>query len=70
MSWSGSRSSAQADACFAEVVLAVLLENFNFSPTDKEVWWNLCPVVYPTMSKDDAEPSLVLAVSRSKQVQL
>ena len=53
----------------AEVVLAVLLESFNFSPTDRRVWWNLCPVVYPTMSKDDVEPSLVLAVSRSKQVE-
>ena len=43
-------------------MLANLVEAFEFSPTDNEVYWNWATVDYPTMEKEETEPSLILQV--------
>ncbi|EKM49764.1 uncharacterized protein PHACADRAFT_265422 [Phanerochaete carnosa HHB-10118-sp] len=35
-----------------KVVLAVMLRPFRFLPSDKEIYWNLAGVSYPTVGKD------------------
>ena len=45
-----------------EVILAGLLSNFDFNPTDKEVYWNNSDVVYPTAGPDNSKASMPLTV--------
>ena len=44
-----------------EIVLAVLLSTFEFELTDKPVFWNQAPVIYPSMS-EKGQPELQLKV--------
>ena len=46
----------------AEVVLAVLLRTFKFSPSGKEVVWNLAGVNYPTVGGTSNKPSMPLKI--------
>ena len=48
-----------------EIVLAVLLSSFEFELTDKPVFWNQAPVMYPSMSWD-GKPELQLNVKALK----
>lgn len=47
---------------FTEVVLAVMLRSFRFTPSDKEVYWNLGGVNYPTIGKVSNKPELPIKV--------
>ena len=47
----------------AEVVLAVLLSTFKFELSDKAIYWNLAPVVYPSIKKDGSEAKMPMKVS-------
>ena len=44
-----------------EIVLAVLLSAFEFELTNKPVFWNQAPVIYPSMS-EKGQPELQLKV--------
>lgn len=46
------------DRMSPEVVLAVLLRSFRFSPSEKDIVWNLAGVNYPTVGKYATKPSL------------
>ena len=46
-----------------EVVLAVLLSTFKFELTDKRIYWNLSPIVYPSVAPDGSKPELPLKVT-------
>ena len=48
----------------AEVVLAVLLSNFKFSQTGKEIYWNVAGVSYPSVGPDSVKPAMPLIVQR------
>ena len=48
---------------WAEVVLAVLLSKFKFELTDKPVYWDPTPVIYPTIKADGNEPELPMKVT-------
>ena len=52
----------QPDVDFLENVLYVLLQGFKFSTTDKKIYWNWNNVVYPSMDRENVEPSLILRV--------
>ena len=43
-----------------EVVLAVLLQSFKFTPGDKEIYWNAGSVNFPTIGKDGTKPAMYL----------
>ncbi|KAJ3559695.1 hypothetical protein NM688_g182 [Phlebia brevispora] len=45
-----------------KVTLSILLESFKFSPSDKPIYWNFANVSFPTTSRDDQKPSLLLRV--------
>ncbi|KZT65623.1 cytochrome P450 [Daedalea quercina L-15889] len=49
-----------------KVVLAVLISNFTFELSDKPIEWNVAPVWYPTVGKDDKEPRMPLKVGLYK----
>ena len=42
--------------------MAVLIPSFKFSLTEKEVFWHWAAVTYPSMSKDEIDPGMVLNV--------
>ena len=45
------------------VLLAVLLSTFKFELADKHIYWNLCPIVYPSVTPDGSKPELPLKVT-------
>ena len=47
-----------------EVVLAVMLRSFKVSLSDKEVYWNMAGVNYPTVGKIDNKPAQYLRLER------
>ena len=47
-----------------EVVLAVMIRAFKFSLSDKEIYWNMATVIYPTVGKESPKPELYLKVER------
>lgn len=49
-----------------EVVLAVMLRSFRFLPSDKEVYWNLAGVNYPTIGKYGTKAALPLKLQPLK----
>ncbi len=51
---------------FAEIVLSVLLKSFRFSPSDKEIVWNLSLVKYPTVGRESDRPSMPMKVDLLK----
>lgn len=46
-----------------EVVLAVLLSSFKFSPADKEVVWNVAGIQYPTVDRISRKAEMPLKVT-------
>ncbi|RXW14578.1 hypothetical protein EST38_g11278 [Candolleomyces aberdarensis] len=46
-----------------KVILSLLLESFQFAPTDQKVYWQLNGVVQPSLDKDGAKLQLPLKVS-------
>ncbi|KAI1782173.1 cytochrome P450 [Ganoderma leucocontextum] len=46
-----------------KVVLAVLVANFTFAPSDKEIVWNNAGVAYPSVGKESKTPEMPLRVS-------
>ena len=50
-------------APLAEVVLAVLISNFTFELSDKEIVWNNAGVAYPSVGRESKKPELPLKVS-------
>ena len=52
------------DLYFAEVVLAVMLRSFKFLPGDKDIYWNMAGVNYPTIGKAGSKPAMYLKLER------
>ncbi|PSR84003.1 hypothetical protein PHLCEN_2v5554 [Hermanssonia centrifuga] len=50
-----------------KVVLSVLLEAFEFSPSDKDVKWNMSNVSYPSVAPSDTKPAMPLRVKAIKR---
>lgn len=44
----------------------MLLRSFRFRPSDKEVYWNLAVVNYPTVGRVSTQPDLPLMVEALK----
>ena len=49
-------------ARLVEVVLAVLLQHFKFTPARKDIVWNNADVTYPAVGPDSTTPSLPMVV--------
>ena len=47
----------------AEVVLAVLIANFTFEPSGKDIVWNNAGVAYPSVGRESKTPQMPLKVS-------
>lgn len=47
---------------FAEVVLAMLFSKFAFAPSDKNIYWNIAGIQYPTVDKN-LRPEMPMKVS-------
>ncbi|KAI0684489.1 cytochrome P450 [Cytidiella melzeri] len=45
-----------------KITLSVLIENFKFSLSDKDIYWNMSLVVFPTVGKTDEQSQLPLMV--------
>lgn len=45
-----------------EVVLSVLLEYLEFSPSGKEIYWNYSGIVFPSVGTTSTDPKLPLKV--------
>ncbi|EKM59451.1 uncharacterized protein PHACADRAFT_249950 [Phanerochaete carnosa HHB-10118-sp] len=43
-----------------KVVLAVMLRSFKFLPGEKEVYWNMAGINYPTVGRESNKPSMYL----------
>ena len=48
--------------CSTEVVLVTLLSTFTLAPSDKDVYWNLAGIQYPTIGKESLRPELPMKV--------
>ena len=48
---------------FSEVVLAVMLRDFKFSLGEKEIYWNMSFITFPTVGKNDDKSQLPLVVT-------
>ena len=46
----------------AEAVLVTLLSKFTFAPSDRDVYWNLAAIQYPTVGKNSTRPELPMKV--------
>ena len=46
--------------------MAVMLRSFKFLPGEKEVYWNLAPVSYPTVGKESTKAELHLKLEPVK----
>jgi len=51
-----------------KIVLAVLLSTFTFSPSDKEVVWNIAGIQYPTVGRVSRKPEMPMKVGLVKAV--
>ena len=47
---------------FSEVVLVTLLSKFKFAPSNRDVYWNLAGIQYPTVGQDSLRPELPMKV--------
>ncbi|EKM49762.1 uncharacterized protein PHACADRAFT_131561 [Phanerochaete carnosa HHB-10118-sp] len=45
-----------------KVVLAIMLRSFRFLPSDKEIYWNLAGVNYPTVGRDGIKAEMPMKV--------
>lgn len=64
--WDDRYALGCIDRMSPEVVLAVLLRSFRFSPSEKEIVWNLAGVNYPTVGKYATKPSLPMKMEAIK----
>ena len=46
----------------AEVVLSLLIESFNFTPSKKEIFWQMTNIVSPIVVGGGTKPQLPLVV--------
>ena len=46
-----------------EVVVAVLVANFTFEPSGKDIVWNHAGVAYPSVGRESKTPEMPLKVS-------
>ena len=49
---------------YTETVLTTMIRSFRFSVGDKEVYWNMAGVTYPTVGKESDKPAAYLRVER------
>lgn len=47
-----------------EVVLALLLESFEFSPSDKHIYWSMTGISTPNTNPDSTTPTLPLLIKK------
>ena len=59
----GLTGTGLTGSIFAEVALSVLIANFNFELSDKEIVWNNAGVAYPSVGKESSKPEMPLKVS-------
>ena len=52
-------------AFLVEIVLAVLLSNFTFAPSGKEIFWNVAGIQYPTVGMNQT-PEMPMKVGLVK----
>jgi hypothetical protein len=52
-----------ANVIYLEVILSSLVESFSFSPSDKEIEWNLATIAWPGV-KGSSVAQLPLRVSK------
>ena len=53
------------DFCFSslqEVVLSLLIESFEFAPSEKEIFWQMSNIVSPTVVGGESKPQLPIMV--------
>ena len=52
---------------YVEAVLAMLIDTFTFElPKDKEIYWNVSIILYPTIGAQDTKMQLPLRVGLAK----
>ena len=61
---SGLYTLLPTDVYAIEVVLSVMLRSFKFSLAEKEIYWNMGGVYYPTVGKIDNKPAEFLKLQR------
>ncbi|KAM5537528.1 hypothetical protein V8D89_008855 [Ganoderma adspersum] len=63
--WAGGRACIgfKFSQLEMKVVLAVLLSKFKFELTEKPIYWNLAPVMYPSVKMDGSKPEMPLKVT-------
>ena len=52
------------DVFSPEVVLSLLIESFKFSPSDKEIFWQMNMIATPTVVGGNGKNELPLTVSK------
>jgi hypothetical protein len=52
------------DVVSSEVVLSILIESFKFSPSDKEIFWQMNSIATPTVVGGNGKNELPLRVSK------
>jgi len=50
-----------------KIILSLLVEAFEFKPSDKEIYWRMTNMASPTVKGGDGKTSLPLIVSLAKQ---
>lgn len=60
-------SLADSNSSQSEVVLSDLIDSFKFSPTDKEIFWQMNSIATPTLAdlSKDVRSQLPLIVERA-----
>lgn len=53
-----------SDRRVSETVIAVMLRSFRFSLGEKEIYWNMAGVNYPTVGKTSEKPAAFLRLER------
>jgi hypothetical protein len=60
--WSGLTNQE-----LVEIILSLLIEAFEFKPSDKGIYWRMTNMASPTVKSGDGGTSLPLIVSLAKQ---
>jgi hypothetical protein len=51
----------------AEIVLSLLIESFEFTPSEKEIYWEMTSIVTPTVVGGETRPQLPVVVKLVQQ---